>query len=650
MKSALLLVDLQADFLAQPGLEPPATELVLRAAALLDACRQAAVPVLHVWTAIDPDGSNRLPHWKALDRWWCVADTPGFLPPEALRPRAGEPLIRKSGFNPFRSGELDAALARLGVEALLLAGVHLHACVRVAATEALERGLRVFVAEDAVGSNDPGHAAAARRWLAERGVRFGPTRALLAGLTGRRAPPHRHVSPRDTAQVLFEVPEADARQIETSVALAAGAQPAWRALAPLERARALEPFAERLTAAASDLARHMATDIGKPLAHGLEEMQRAEVHVRDTLERAARQPIAPGFGPGGAVRHTAHGVVAVISPWNNPVAIPLGKIIPALVHGNTVVWKPAPAATRIAERLLTLLRQTGVPAGALQLVTGDAAAAQHLAACEGVNAVTFTGSLRAGAVLEEVCLRRRIPFQAELGGNNAAIVWTGAELPSAARQIASAAFGFAGQRCTATRRVIVPARVVEAFLAALRAAAEALPWDDPLHPHTVIGPVLTEQKAAEHEAWLAAAGAESAARVERLQAERARGRWRCAGAYAQPALVLCERAGAPVAQEETMSPLLIVQGAEDFEHALALCNGVRHGLAAALFGGQPSERRRFLDGARAGILKFDQPTTGVSARLPFGGWKASGIGPPEHGDADALFFTRWQTVYGEPGS
>jgi acyl-CoA reductase-like NAD-dependent aldehyde dehydrogenase len=113
---------------------------------------------------------------------------------------------------------------------------------------------------------------------------------------------------------------------------------------------------------------------------------------------------------------------------------------------------------------------------------------------------------------------------------------------------------------------------------------------------------------------------------------------------------LCERAGAPVAQEETMSPLLIVQGAEDFEHALALCNGVRHGLAAALFGGQPSERRRFLDGARAGILKFDQPTTGVSARLPFGGWKASGIGPPEHGDADALFFTRWQTVYGEPGS
>lgn len=189
MKPALVLVDLQTDFLARPGLEPPAPVLVSHAAALLEGCRRAGVPVLHVWTSIRPDGSNRLPHWKAQERWWCVVGTPGHAPPEPLRPLPGERVIHKSGFNPFRSGEFDALLVGLGADTLLLAGVHLHACVRTAAIEAVERGLNVFVAEDAVGSDDPAHAAASRRWLAGRGVRFGRSESLLGELTGgnRRA-------------------------------------------------------------------------------------------------------------------------------------------------------------------------------------------------------------------------------------------------------------------------------------------------------------------------------------------------------------------------------------------------------------------------------------------------------------------------------
>lgn len=646
MNPVLLLVDLQADFLAQPGLEPPAPELVSRAAALLDAARDAGVPVLHVWTSIRSDGSNRLPHWKALDRRWCISGTPGHAPPEPLRPLPGEPVVHKSGFNSFRTGELDAALAQVGAETLLLAGIHLHACVRAAAVEALERGLTVLVAEDAVGSNDPAHAAVTRRWLAERGVRFGRSESLLRELTGRPSPVWQHFSPRNARELLFEVPEADGREIDDAVTRAAEAQKPWRALPMGARAGALAGLAERLEALAGEAARQMALEIGKPVSHGLEELRRASLNLRDVLERAARFPVH-NREPDGAVRRVPHGVVAVISPWNNPIAIPLGKMIPALAYGNAVVWKPAPAATRIAQRLVTLLREVGLPAGAVQLLTGDAETARRIASHAGVDAVTFTGSGRAGAALEEICARRRIPFQAELGGNNAAIVWEGADARGAAERIARGAFGFAGQRCTANRRVIVPRPLCDAFRAALCAAAEKLVWDDPLNPSAEIGPVLTARKAAEHEAWLTAAAADATATLQRLQAERARGDWRRAGAYAQPALVVCARADALLVQEETMSPLLVVQPAEDFEHALALCNGVPQGLAAALFGGDAPTRRRFLDGARAGILKLDQATAGASPCLPFGGWKASGIGPPEHGDADALFFTRWQTVYGE---
>jgi acyl-CoA reductase-like NAD-dependent aldehyde dehydrogenase len=118
------------------------------------------------------------------------------------------------------------------------------------------------------------------------------------------------------------------------------------------------------------------------------------------------------------------------------------------------------------------------------------------------------------------------------------------------------------------------------------------------------------------------------------------------GAYAQPVIVCCDQPSHPLVQEETMSPLLVVQRAEDFEQALALCNGVRHGLVAALFGGSSELQRRFLAEAQAGILKLNRATAGADASLPFGGWKASGIGPPEHGEGDRHFYTRMQAVYG----
>jgi acyl-CoA reductase-like NAD-dependent aldehyde dehydrogenase len=445
--------------------------------------------------------------------------------------------------------------------------------------------------------------------------------------------------------VLFEVPIAGADEIEAVTAAAKDAGVAWRRRPPLFCPSLFEEVAKRLEAAAPELARQMAVEIGKPLAHGLEEVRRAAGNVRDVIRRAAnfqRQTRETA----GVVRHQPLGVVAIISPWNNPVAIPVGKIMPALIYGNPVVWKPAPAATGISRTVMNLLHQSGVPADAVQLLTGDHTTAQQLASNKNVAAVTLTGSASAGHALQEICARRFAPLQAELGGNNAAIVWNDADRPQAAAQIARGAFGFAGQRCTANRRVIVSKKSSGKFLRELKAAAEKLVWGDPLKKTTDLGPVLHAGKRDEHTALIqAAANSGAAHRVDWLFEKRAPESWVQAGAYAQPAMVCCDRPEHALIQEETMSPLLVVQCADDFPHALALCNGVRHGLVAALFSQSPALQQKFLAEARAGILKLNSATAGADASLPFGGWKASGLGPPEHGEGDRLFYTRMQAVY-----
>jgi alpha-ketoglutaric semialdehyde dehydrogenase len=190
MKPALLLVDLQGDFLATPGLQPPADSVVGRAAKLLEGCRNRRVPVIHVWTTIRRGKDQRMLHWERADRWMCVAGTNGHRPPVALQPQEGETIIHKTGFNAFTNPELEATLRRLKCDTVIIAGVHLHTCVRLAAMGCLERNLQVFMAEDAVAGDDPIFSASTRRWLAERCVEFQPVRAILARLGGgKKRPP-----------------------------------------------------------------------------------------------------------------------------------------------------------------------------------------------------------------------------------------------------------------------------------------------------------------------------------------------------------------------------------------------------------------------------------------------------------------------------
>lgn len=649
MKTVLLLVDCQNDFLAAPGLQPPAQHLARRAAALLDGFRRRRMPVIHVWTTLRKEDDRRLPHWRRDGRWLCVAGTVGHRTPGGLAPRDDETIIHKTGFNCFTGGSLEETLRLLGCDTVVLAGLHLHACVRTAAAECLERGLQVHLADDAVASNDPVHAAASRRWLSDRCAVFETTAALLARLDGTASPALLHRSPRSTRDVLFQVPVSGAAEVANATATARAGSKTWRHTCWERRRLVLEKIAALLTDTAPSFATEMAIDIGKPLRHGREELHRAAKNVHDVSLRAGAW-LQPRREAGGMVRSVPLGTIAIISAWNNPVAVPIGKIAPALAAGNTVVWKPAPAATRVAQKVLALLHSAGVPEDAVCLLPGDESSAARLASDVNIDAVTLTGAQRSGHALQEICASRAVPFQAELSGNNAAIVWDDAGLVHAASEITRGAFAFAGQRCTANRRAIVPARLCERFLAELMAAACRMPWGDPLEDATEIGPVISVEKRDALAASVEdARHADGVLRVEFTHGGHAAESWIQAGAYIRCAIVACERPDHPLVQEEMMGPVLVIQPADDFEHALALCNGVRHGLAASLFSDDPNLQRRFLEEAQAGIIKFNASTAGADATLPFGGWKASGIGPAEHGEADRLFYTRLQSVYGATG-
>ncbi len=625
MNALLILVDLQRDYLAAPGLQPPAGAVTERAARLLDAFRAAGRPVVHAWTTVDRADDRRMPHWKRLGKWQCVEGTEGHRPPPELQPLDGEPVVHKRFFSAFGTGELDRVLKQLGADTLVLAGVHLHACVRATALDAYERGYRVCIAEDAVASDDPIHAAITRRYLGDRAAEFRPAEFW----SGPCDP-----DPSDISRIQPAVGGATAS--------ARTAARDWEGTSPEARVRLLEEWACRIEEDAG-MAGAITAETGKPIRHARGEVAATAAQLRAIARRIASEPAPPDEAT-ALVRHRALGVVAVITPWNNPIYIPAGKIGATLAHGNVAVWKPAPAASSVARRLAGHLRAAGAPEGVLGIVTGDRATALALMSDPAVDAVTLTGSSAAGHDAQEICARRNIPLQAELGGNNAAIVWSDADLPAAAAAIAEGAFAMAGQRCTANRRVVVHAASLDAFLELLVEATARLKNGDPMDPGVTIGPLVSRASRDRVDACVARARARGL-RIRVPHAEAGEASPSAGAAYHDPTLILADDPRDECVREETFGPVLVVQRAADWDEAIALCNGVEQGLAAALFSRSADLQRAFLAGARAGILKLNISTAGADIDLPFGGWKSSGIGPAEHGASDREFHTRTQTVY-----
>ncbi|HXX40971.1 MAG TPA: aldehyde dehydrogenase family protein [Chthoniobacterales bacterium] len=647
MKPVLLLVDLQHDFLRANNLEPHSASVIAAAATLLAACRQATIPVIHVWTTVDKFEDNRMPHRKKDSQRRCLEGSAGHACPEPLRPRKAETVIHKTFFSAFSTGQLEAVLEKLKVDTIIIAGMHLHACVRATSIDAYAKNYRVVVAEDATASDDPLHGAITKRYLQERSVTFCETNEIANALSkesgavqlllaGDRPEMIAHCSPH-RAEKSWRCPPASKAMIANAVVAGREALTPWRAVQIDERLKLLHAFGRHLQEHRDEMVELLVEQIGKPIRYARQEVARALdlVDAADwqTDEEQDRLPAQTGY------RREPLGLIALIAPFNNPLAIPVGKIVPALIYGNVVVWKPAIAGLRIAQKTAELFAEATKRPELLQVLAGgDQTASQLMAECD---AVTISGSLKAGRSAQEVCGVRHISLQAELGGNNASIVWRDADLSGAAASIAEGAFAFAGQRCTANRRVIVEASVSAHFLQELIAASGRLVWGDPGNEQTQIGPLIS-----------CASRNRVAHTIDRAEKSRHRvirplpdSQTLRGGAWLSPAIICCDDPTDELVQEETFGPVLVVQRAKDWDDAISLCNGVKQGLVAALFSTSKISIQDFLRRARAGVLKINKSTADVAVGLPFGGWKASGIGPAEHGRANREFFTRMQAIY-----
>ncbi len=425
-------------------------------------------------------------------------------------------------------------------------------------------------------------------------------------------------------------------EIETTVATAREILPKWRAVCASDRLKVLRHFGETLQSHRDELVDFLVEDIGKPIRYARGELARALA-----LIDAAGQQIDPdqdSIPTKTGYRREPIGVIALIAPFNNPLAIPIGKIVPALLYGNSVIWKPAIPGTHIALRTAELFEEATKHSDLLQVLSGGEQTARRV--MEACDAVTLSGSLNAGQVAHEICAARYIPLQAELGGNNASIVWRDADLALAAASIAEGAFAFSGQRCTANRRAIVDQKIYDRFLDELVAASGRLVLGRPQDEQTQIGPLISSA-ARQRVAGVIDHAKESRLRVIRpLKSESRKG-----NAWLVPAIVCCDDPAHEIVQEETFGPVLVVQRAKDWDDAILLCNNVKQGLAGAVFSKSQTLIEDFLRRAKAGILKINSSTADAAVDLPFGGWKASGVGPAEHGPANREFFARMQAIY-----
>jgi alpha-ketoglutaric semialdehyde dehydrogenase len=665
-RTAVVLVDLQHDFLERPGVAPDPDTLCVRVARLLDAARRRGVPVVHVQTVTRADGADAMPHWKRLGRSACVEGTRGALPPPALMPADGELVVRKRFFSAFADARLEPWLRERGVSRVLVAGVYLHGCVRSTVLDAYERGYEVAVVDDAVGTTEPLHAEITRAYLVERAAAFVRMDDALAELgepageaadASRRLPvavianaPRRtgrgpsvlHRNPCRIAEVLAEVPLAGAAEIDAAAEACEAARAPWANADPSVRADLLERWAQDLAAHRDRLTDLVVREVAKPRRAAEEEVGRAVAHVRiaaDLVRYAAQssRPIAAGV----AARQRPVGVVGLITPWNNPLAIPIGKIAPALGFGNAVVLKPAPEASATALALLESLQRAGLPPGLVNVVLGDGATARAVCRAPRIAAISVTGSIATGRIVAGICALGMKPLQAELGGNNAAIVLGDADLERAAHGLARAAFAFAGQRCTAIRRIVVEAAVRDRFEARLRDAVAGLVNGEPNDPSTEVGPLISIEKRDRVIATIERAVADGARVIVGGRVPRDLEH----GAWLEPALLTDVAPHDRIAQDETFAPVAVMLPARDLDDALAIANDVPHGLVMSVHTRDERARARVLEAAEAGILQLGSGPLAVHPSAPFSGWKASGLGPPEHGIWDAAFYARAQAVY-----
>jgi acyl-CoA reductase-like NAD-dependent aldehyde dehydrogenase len=446
------------------------------------------------------------------------------------------------------------------------------------------------------------------------------------------------VNPHDPADVLGEWQAAGPAEAQAAVGRAVAAAAVWREVPGAGRAKTLSDAAAALEQRSAEITSLVVREVGKPLSEARGEVARGVAILR-YYAQAALLPDGETIPAAAAdqllmMRHVPVGVAALLTPWNFPVAIPLWKAAPSLAYGNATVLKPSSAAAATGLALAEILGGC-LPPDVFQVVLGGAAAAGPLIDHPDVAAVSFTGSSEVGRQISRRAADRGGRVQAEMGGQNPSVVLADADLDRAATAIAYASMGYAGQKCTATSRVIVERAVYPQFRDRLAAAVGALPVLDPADEKTLVGPVIDEGSRASALAAIADSGGRVLTGGSALDAP---------GYYLAPTLVELDRPEGPLATEEVFAPVAALIPADSADQAIAIANAVRYGLVAAVFTSDLGRALRLTRQLEAGMIRVNAPTSGVDFQAPFGGSKESSYGPREQGMAARSFYTESRTV------
>lgn len=433
--------------------------------------------------------------------------------------------------------------------------------------------------------------------------------------------------------------------VDDAVTAARGALPGWARTPIHQRGAVLAAAAAVVELNADDWGLELTLEEGKTKAEGIAEVRRAAQILRYYAAEGDRQVgeifASPRAGEQILVTRKPVGVVAVITPFNFPIAIPAWKIAPALVYGNTVVWKPASTVPLLAMRLAEALVAAGLPDGVLNLTIGNSAVGDAMVNHAGVDAITFTGSTGVGRRIAAAAAARGVAVQAEMGGKNAAVVLDDADVDLALEQVMLGAYRSTGQKCTATSRLILTNGIADRFLAALIAKTDALVVGDPSADATQMGPVVSASACSDILDGIDTAKTQGASVL-------AGGGYRdgppTEGHFVAPTIV--EVTGqADVWTEELFGPVLAVRRAGDADEAFALANDSEFGLSAAVFTQDLTRALQAVECIDVGVLHINSESAGADPHVPFGGAKRSGLGPKEQGGAAREFFTHTTTVY-----
>lgn len=411
--------------------------------------------------------------------------------------------------------------------------------------------------------------------------------------------------------------------VDDIVARARRAWPGWAAQPVATRMELVRRFANEIRKDADALADLIAREVGKPLWDARGEVDAViahiEIAIRSYAERTAQRRLDGAMQGTMAVRHKPHGVLAVLGPFNSPAQVPLGHIVPALVAGNAVVFKPSDKAPAVGEFIVQRFHRAGIPASTVQVAIGGPEQGQELVVHDGVDGVLFSGSAHTGlAISRKLAMRPDKMVSLQMGGNNPLIVWDTPKIADAAVVIVQSAFSGAGQRSTSARRLVVKASIYDDVIAEVKKLADRIivgaPFDEPA---PFMGPVIDNATAdglTESFLYLLSNGGKPIKHLLRPRDDQP---------FLSPAIVdttaMTERPDV-----ELFGPILQVIKVDDFGQAIAEANATRFGMCAALIGGSPQDYDTFWANVRAGIVNWNRPTTEVSPGAPRGGIGLSG--------------------------